>query len=60
MKKRKEFIPLKHPVCSDAAAETEGKKSVFSRVWERSVGHIFGLVWFGFERYSKKFCLCNY
>lgn len=45
MKKRKEFIPLKHPVCSDAVDEMEGK-SVFSRVWERGVGHIFGLVWF--------------
>lgn len=30
------------------------KKSVVSRVWERGVGHIFGLVWF-WKRYSKNF-----
>lgn len=35
MKKRKEFIPLKRPVCSDADDETEEKKiSVFKSLGE--------------------------
>lgn len=45
MKKRKEFIPLKHPVCSDAAAETE-KKNQYFQEFGRGVQDIF-LVWFG-------------
>lgn len=53
MKKRKKFIPLKHPVCSDAVDETEEKKiSIFKSLGE-GYRTFFGLVWFC-KKYSKK------
>lgn len=53
MKKKKEFIPLKHPVCSDAVDEMEGKKNQYFQEFGRGVQSIF-LVCFGFEKDIQK------